>query len=215
MGLHREKKTPCGFAFVEYFTRRACKDAEELLNGKTLENRVVKFELDPGFKEGRQFGRGRGGGQVRDDFREEDDPERGGLGSLAQVGLLPSQQGNSSNIASVREQEPIHGSRYSAPSDNIPVAAASFPAPNEDDDRSFVKRGRFNDQGDRGRYSYPPRQDDRRPRNRSRDNRPHAGNYASHGRSSYPQQGGYRHLPPQQQRPMVDEFGRDLAPRRE
>ena len=38
--------------------------------------------MDPGFEEGRQFGRGRSGGQVRDEYREEYDPGRGGWGPI-------------------------------------------------------------------------------------------------------------------------------------
>jgi nuclear cap-binding protein subunit 2 len=34
------------------------------INGTKLDERVVRTDLDPGFKEGRQYGRGRTGGQV-------------------------------------------------------------------------------------------------------------------------------------------------------
>ncbi|WVN87560.1 uncharacterized protein L203_102743 [Cryptococcus depauperatus CBS 7841] len=61
MGLDRNTKTPCGFAFVEYFLHEEATDY-------------------PGYKEGRQFGRGRSGGQVRDEFRQEYDSGRGGWG---------------------------------------------------------------------------------------------------------------------------------------
>lgn len=86
MGLNRVEKTPCGFAFVEYFSREHCIAAQYLLTGKTLEGRAVKFELDPGFKEGRQYGRGKGGGQIRDDLRSEFDSDRGGYGALVAGG---------------------------------------------------------------------------------------------------------------------------------
>lgn len=78
MGLHRVDKTPCGFSFVEYFSRDDCLTAAALLNGKTLERRVIKFEVDPGFEEDRQYGRGKSGGQVRDEIRKDYDFERGG-----------------------------------------------------------------------------------------------------------------------------------------
>ena len=83
MGLHRQTQTPCGFCFVEYYKREDCLAAENFLNGKTLDEKVIKYELDPGFKEGRQYGRGRAGGQVRDDFRDEPEKTRGGYGSFA------------------------------------------------------------------------------------------------------------------------------------
>lgn len=48
------------------------------INGTKLDERYVRVDLDPGFKEGRQFGRGSHGGQVRDMFRTEYDAGRGG-----------------------------------------------------------------------------------------------------------------------------------------
>lgn len=35
------------------------------LNGTKLDNRQLRVDIDYGFEEGRQFGRGRSGGQVR------------------------------------------------------------------------------------------------------------------------------------------------------
>jgi hypothetical protein len=34
------------------------------VNGTKLDERIIRTDLDPGFKEGRQFGRGKSGGQV-------------------------------------------------------------------------------------------------------------------------------------------------------
>ena len=70
MGLHAQKRTPCGFCFVEYFRRDSAVDAERFLDGATLDGRILKLEMDPGFQEGRQYGRGQTGGQVRDEFRQ-------------------------------------------------------------------------------------------------------------------------------------------------
>lgn len=81
MGLDKYKKTPCGFCFVEYYTRA---DAENCLrcairiplsesplyvvfryiNGTRLDDRIVRTDWDAGFIEGRQYGRGKTGGQV-------------------------------------------------------------------------------------------------------------------------------------------------------
>merc|ERR1712150_153447 len=41
-----------------------------------LDGRIIRVELDAGFKPGRQYGRGSSGGQVRDDRRGVIDPER-------------------------------------------------------------------------------------------------------------------------------------------
>ncbi|KAI1703243.1 nuclear cap-binding protein subunit 2 [Ditylenchus destructor] len=63
MGLDREKKTPCGFCFVEYEKRI---DAENVMRDKesyVLDGQKLVIGWDVGFTEGRQWGRGRHGGQ--------------------------------------------------------------------------------------------------------------------------------------------------------
>lgn len=50
------------------------------ISGSKLDERVIRCDLDPGYREGRQFGRGKNGGQVRDEFRQEYDSGRGGWG---------------------------------------------------------------------------------------------------------------------------------------
>ena len=80
MGLDRHAKTPCGFCFVEYRWRRDTEDAMRFLNGLKLDERIVRCDWDGGFVEGRQYGRGRSGGQVRDEYRADYDAERGGWG---------------------------------------------------------------------------------------------------------------------------------------
>lgn len=64
MGLDRVKKTPCGFAFVEFYTRDCCLDAMAFVNGTKIDERFVRTDIDPGFVAGRQYGRGKSGGQV-------------------------------------------------------------------------------------------------------------------------------------------------------
>ena len=64
IGLDRFKKTACGFAFVEYVHRKDALDAVAYLSGTKLDGRVIRVELDAGFKPGREFGRGISGGQV-------------------------------------------------------------------------------------------------------------------------------------------------------
>jgi len=44
-----------------------------------LDDRIIRCDWDLGFEEGRQFGRGKSGGQVRDEFRTYEDPGRGEL----------------------------------------------------------------------------------------------------------------------------------------
>lgn len=102
MGLDRFQKTPCGFCFVEYYTHQDALDCLKYIGGTKLDERIIRTDLDPGFQEGRQYGygnslsreemvpgtmvtndlcrRGKSGGQVRDEYREEYDPGRGGYG---------------------------------------------------------------------------------------------------------------------------------------
>ncbi|KAF9792128.1 hypothetical protein BJ322DRAFT_1027302 [Thelephora terrestris] len=84
MGLDRNTKTPCGFCFVEYYTRAEALASLRYISGTKLDERIVRCDLDAGYKEGRQFGRGKSGGQVRDEHREDYDPGRGGWGAQAQ-----------------------------------------------------------------------------------------------------------------------------------
>uniref|UniRef100_A0A8B9Y7Y8 Nuclear cap-binding protein subunit 2 n=1 Tax=Bos mutus grunniens TaxID=30521 RepID=A0A8B9Y7Y8_BOSMU len=64
MGLDKMKKTACGFCFVEYYSRADAENAMRYINGTRLDDRIIRTDWDAGFKEGRQYGRGRSGGQV-------------------------------------------------------------------------------------------------------------------------------------------------------
>jgi len=85
MGLDRYTKTPCGFCFVEYYTHQDALDCMKYIGGTKLDERIIRTDLDPGFTEGRQYGRGKSGGQVRDEYREDYDEGRGGLGRQIQL----------------------------------------------------------------------------------------------------------------------------------
>ena len=80
MGLNRITHTPCGFCFVEYYNRRDAEACLKYLTGTVLDERIIRIDWDGGFVEGRQYGRGKSGGQVRDDYRDRYDPGRGGWG---------------------------------------------------------------------------------------------------------------------------------------
>ncbi|QUC22243.1 uncharacterized protein UV8b_06484 [Ustilaginoidea virens] len=84
MGLDRFQKTPCGFCFVEYYTHQDALDCMKYIGGTKLDERIIRTDLDPGFEEGRQYGRGKSGGQVRDEYREDFDEGRGGIGRALQ-----------------------------------------------------------------------------------------------------------------------------------
>uniref|UniRef100_A0A0B7AMB6 Nuclear cap-binding protein subunit 2 n=1 Tax=Arion vulgaris TaxID=1028688 RepID=A0A0B7AMB6_9EUPU len=82
MGLDKVRKTPCGFCFVEYYTREDGENAMRYVNGTRLDDRIIRTDWDTGFKEGRQYGRGKTGGQVRDEYRTDFDEARGGYGKM-------------------------------------------------------------------------------------------------------------------------------------
>jgi nuclear cap-binding protein subunit 2 len=50
------------------------------INGTRLDDRIIRTDWDAGFIEGRQYGRGKSGGQVRDEHRTDFDYHRGGYG---------------------------------------------------------------------------------------------------------------------------------------
>lgn len=87
MGLDKNLLTPCGFCFVEYHNRKDAERAVKYLNGTKLDDREIRIDFDWGFQEGRQFGRGKSGGQVRDEYRTYYDSGRGGYGKLLKTEL--------------------------------------------------------------------------------------------------------------------------------
>merc|ERR1711865_67936 len=76
IGLDRYSKSPCGFGFVEYRCRADAKSAMTNLNKALLDGMYVRLDWDPGFTEERRYGRGRTGFQVRDEFKDTNDPNR-------------------------------------------------------------------------------------------------------------------------------------------
>lgn len=71
MGLDKIKKTPCGFCFVEFDERESATKSITFLNRTHLDGREIQIDIDAGFEDGRQYGRGSHGGQVADERRRE------------------------------------------------------------------------------------------------------------------------------------------------
>jgi nuclear cap-binding protein subunit 2 len=67
IGINRFNLTPCGFCFVEFFNFIDVKNCIFFMKGFKIEKRLLKIETDLGFSRGRQFGRGKRGGQVQDE----------------------------------------------------------------------------------------------------------------------------------------------------
>ncbi len=111
MGLNRITKEPCGFCFVEYDTHEGAVAARVCLNGAKLDGRNIRVDIDPGFEPGREFGKGKTGGQIRDEHRETFDLGRGGWGGKAQdmaqlynvaglgIGAMPTATGGVADAA--------------------------------------------------------------------------------------------------------------------
>jgi nuclear cap-binding protein subunit 2 len=81
MGINRLEQTPCGFCFVECVRRADALACIRYLHGAVLDDRVIRVAMDRGWEEGRQYGRGRTGRQVRDEQRGYFDSARGGWGT--------------------------------------------------------------------------------------------------------------------------------------
>ncbi|CAI9786698.1 unnamed protein product [Fraxinus pennsylvanica] len=92
MGLDKNTKTPCGFCFILYYSREDAEDSVKYISGTILDDRPIRVDFDWGFQEGRQWGRGKSGGQVRDEYRTDYDPGRGGYGKLVQKELEAQRQ---------------------------------------------------------------------------------------------------------------------------
>jgi RNA recognition motif-containing protein len=89
MGLDRNAKTPCGFCFVLLHSRSDTEAVVRYLSGSSLDDRDIRVDFDWGFREGRQFGRGKSGAQVRDELRLNYDEGRGGYGPQARASGAP------------------------------------------------------------------------------------------------------------------------------
>ena len=49
---------------MEYYTRQDAEHAMRYVNQTRLDDRIIRTDWDAGFIDGRQYGRGRSGGQV-------------------------------------------------------------------------------------------------------------------------------------------------------
>ena len=76
MGLNRLTHSPCGFAFVEYLDQESAKIARKTLMGTILDGKEIRVDIDIGYEDGRQYGRGWYGCQKRDGIRRSYDPDR-------------------------------------------------------------------------------------------------------------------------------------------
>jgi nuclear cap-binding protein subunit 2 len=105
LGLDRIKKTPCGFCFVEFWSRSDAVRSVSIVSGTHLDSNIIRVELDAGFIPGRQFGRGPSGGQVRDDRRLQQ------LNAQGKRGRADEEPSSTTNAPAVRLDEALPSSR--------------------------------------------------------------------------------------------------------
>eukprot|EP00668_Euglena_longa_P029082 GGOE01036424.1.p1 GENE.GGOE01036424.1~~GGOE01036424.1.p1 ORF type:complete len:228 (+),score=27.03 GGOE01036424.1:77-760(+) len=151
MGLDRIHKTPCGFCFVEFEKRAEAEDAVKYLNQTRLDDRVIRIDWDKGnvLAENRQYGRGLSGGQVRDEYRDELDRGRGGMGKrrARDLGLelsdwtkgLVQYEREDVNPERLR----IRPERWARRDGGAGITRAQGPSKQVDEEAPSPKRGRF------------------------------------------------------------------------
>jgi nuclear cap-binding protein subunit 2 len=79
MGVNKRDNSPAGFCFVEYFDRAGAVAAKTWLNDAVVSGRKIQVDLDRGFEDGRQYGRGESGYQLGDErggYRDKHNPDR-------------------------------------------------------------------------------------------------------------------------------------------
>lgn len=77
MGVNKQDmKRSAGFCFVEFFTRRSALAAINYMNKTRFGGKDIVVNIDRGFEDGRQYGRGASGYQRSDEFTRKLDPER-------------------------------------------------------------------------------------------------------------------------------------------
>ena len=81
MGLNSLTKQPCGFAFLAFATPQQAHTTRAVLHALAVDERTVGIDMDQRFKPGREWGRGKSGGQIRDEVRQGWDAGRGGWGA--------------------------------------------------------------------------------------------------------------------------------------
>ncbi|KAG1053812.1 hypothetical protein G6F46_005544 [Rhizopus delemar] len=140
MGLDRNQKTPCGFCFVEYYHRSDALDCMKYVNGTKLDERIIRCDLDPGFKEGRQFGRGKSGGQVRDEYRTEYDAGRGGWGHRMRMELERNREKDIKENYEAIKEIPKGADEYVSRGSNMQGSSSKRKEMDDDSEQESRKR---------------------------------------------------------------------------
>jgi nuclear cap-binding protein subunit 2 len=73
IGIHKRNFKPCGFGFVEFYDRKSTEKVLHVFDKITIDGKKITLDFDIGFSEGRQFGRGYSGGQVKHEYKKSQD----------------------------------------------------------------------------------------------------------------------------------------------
>lgn len=114
MGLDRQRKTPCGFCFVEYRSRAAAERAVRFIKTARLDDRHLRIDWDVGFAEGRQFGRGKSGGQARETHHPLVDDDRGLFADALTFALQAMNQALAGAAGGAADSHPALGGGFEA-----------------------------------------------------------------------------------------------------
>ena len=110
--------------FDDHKSAVACK---QYISGMKLDDRVIRCELDSGFIEGRQFGRGTSGGQVRDERRSDYDAGRGGYGTQVQTNVSFPQMAGAAGEAEGAAAAVASGEELTGGSADVELPGAAKP----------------------------------------------------------------------------------------
>jgi len=140
--------------FVRFFHHSAALSSLRYISGTKLDERIIRADLDPGYLENRQYGRGKSGGQVRDEYRDDFDAGRGGWGHLKTRQEMEGERQREQDDL-YREQE--RGGAYAQPAghggDEVSQAASGWPPRYSDMIRALIpdvwlQNPRFRDERD-------------------------------------------------------------------
>ncbi|KAI0465079.1 hypothetical protein LJB42_000297 [Komagataella kurtzmanii] len=93
MGLNAKTQSPAGFCFVIFSSPTSALNAVKYLNGTMIFNNKMEIDLDPGFEDGRQFGRATDGSQKQYNSYQSRTRPSGGYGRSRQSNYRGGRRG--------------------------------------------------------------------------------------------------------------------------
>ncbi|EIE79826.1 nuclear cap-binding protein subunit 2 [Rhizopus delemar RA 99-880] len=113
---------------------------KHLVDSVLWNERIIRCDLDPGFKEGRQFGRGKSGGQVRDEYRTEYDAGRGGWGHRMRMELERNREKDIKENYEAIKEIPKGADEYVSRGSNMQGSSSKRKEMDDDSEQESRKR---------------------------------------------------------------------------